>query len=920
MLRLSGLTKIYKAGDTEIKALKSVDLSFRPHEFVSILGPSGCGKTTMLNIIGGLDKYTSGDLFIDGISTKKYGDHDWDVYRNHRIGFVFQSYNLIPHQTILGNVELALTIGGISKQERVEKAKKTLDRVGLAGQYNKKPNQLSGGQCQRVAIARALVNDPEILLADEPTGALDTATSYQIMDLIKEISQERLIIMVTHNPELAQAYSSRIVNILDGEIIGDSNPYSAEDEQKEYQPDITFDDESERDSKRKQKRNKRRSKKAEAKMTPFTAFRLSAHNLWSKKGRTFLTSLAGSIGIIGVSLVLAISSGIQNYIFDMQDDMLSGNPITVSKTTYDMDALTESMGLEEKTEMIREGGRVYIDNTIEGLIKTMSMSDSLIKMNEFTDEYMQYLDDMPKEYYAAIIRNYGIQFSNNIYTNYRMTTEDSGEWMSVAAIKATCMELIEQDLDENTLTMVSDMLSDYTETFSQVPDNPSYILDQYDILAGKKIATEKNEIMIVVNSSDGVSDMLFANLGYLTQEEFVADLDQIYTDERLEKYKESFSYEELLDKTFVWHSNNAVFTKDGGDKYRYKARFDKISDPEAVPLKVVAVLRPKKNISYGCLRSGIYYTQALTDYVMQSGASSEIVQYLQTENKSAFGAGEFSFEIRYSPFYDPEYDANGDIVVRTETGYIGTFDMTSIVTDIMTDYTKVIPFLLSADWNEINKHGMSALSTVSLIGLGGATLPTNITIYPTDFDHVTDIRAYLDKWNQEGEITLSSGQILQTDARGKIVYTDTLTMIIGLINNIVKIITTALVAFTAISLVVSTAMIGIITYVSVVERVKEIGVLRSLGARKFDVSMLFTSETFIIGFVSGVIGVVATYLISIVINVILMQVIGIGTLAALPWWEAIAMVVISVVLTLISGVLPATSAAKKDPVVSLRSE
>ena len=446
MLRLENITKDYKVADTTVAALRGIDLAFRKNEFVSVLGPSGCGKTTLLNIIGGLDKYTSGEMFINGKSTRHFNDADWDVYRNHRIGFVFQSYNLIPHQTVLGNVELALTIAGVGKAERTRRAKRALDRVGLEGQYNKKPNQLSGGQCQRVAIARALVNEPDILLADEPTGALDTATSVQIMELIKEIAHEKLVLMVTHNPELAEKYSTRIIKLLDGKTIDDTNPYSLTEEKEEHKAEETLpataDDGREPSDKKaestpragKRKADKRTGKE-KAKMSFGTAFRLSAQNLFTKKGRTVMTSIAGAIGIIGVSLVLAISYGVQSYIRTMQNDMLSGNPITIEETTFDMSALMSSMTPSEKSELIVENGFVNVNSLIDSLVKRSGTADNLVITNNITQDYVDFVKALPREDAAAIHLDYGLDAGNNIYTDFKAEHDGQAQNMSLTAIR-----------------------------------------------------------------------------------------------------------------------------------------------------------------------------------------------------------------------------------------------------------------------------------------------------------------------------------------------------------------------------------------------------------------------------------------------------------------------------------------------------
>jgi len=465
MLRLSGITKDYKVADTKVQALRGLDLSFRENEFVSILGPSGCGKTTLLNIIGGLDHCTEGDLFIGGVSTKKFKDKDWDVYRNSRVGFIFQSYNLIPHQTVLGNVELALTIAGISKAERTAKALKALEKVGLKEQARKRPNQLSGGQCQRVAIARALVNDPEILLADEPTGALDTKTSIQIMELIKEIAKEKLVIMVTHNPELADEYSTRIIRLLDGQLQSDSNPFSEKDEIAATQASV----------------QKKDVKKAKAKMSVWTAFKLSLQNLFSKRKRTAMTSIAGSIGIIGVSLVLSLSMGMQTFIGSMQEDMLSGNPIRVTNTGMNLDMLMGRTGPGDTVAAVREAGYVSVDSIIDALAERASFTDNMMFENRITQEYIDYLRSMPPEYLAELFFDYGLDVTNNIYTDFRESANSEPVNMSLAAIR----NMYTSVLQHTPHAAHAEHIMGMTELFMQLPENEDYILSQYDMLYGR---------------------------------------------------------------------------------------------------------------------------------------------------------------------------------------------------------------------------------------------------------------------------------------------------------------------------------------------------------------------------------------------------------------------------------------------------
>ena len=894
MLQLKNIKKDYITSSETVSALKGIDIAFRDHEFVSVLGPSGCGKTTLLNIIGGLDHYTSGDLVINGKSTKLYRDRDWDVYRNHRVGFIFQSYNLIPHQTVLGNVELALTIAGIGKKERVERAKRALDRVGLSDQYYKKPNQLSGGQCQRVAIARALVNDPEILLADEPTGALDTVTSVQIMNLIREIAGERLVVMVTHNPELAQQYSTRIVGLRDGLVVEDTMPVT-EEELLEAERAV-----AEAEKKAAAEPKKKKGGKESAKMSVFTAFKLSARNLISKKARTTMVGIAGSIGIIGIAMVLAFSAGIKGYVASMQDDMLSGNPITITESTFDLGAIMGMMNAQQKEEIIKNPNSVYISSIIEHLIETSDTLDNMLIENDITEKYIEYVKAMPKEYYNALVLGYGIDLSKSIYLDFKESSGSPNRHMSVKQITDIYKSVL-RDTEYSDLANMVDML---VPNFEQAPNNPDYIMTQYDIASGK-LATEKNEIMLVLNSEDELSDLLLARLGYYTEAEFLeiihkaADKDEdgnpVY-DKSL--YREYFTYEELLDRTFMWYENDTIFdttevtvTLPGGISNTtvapiYNAELDG-RDERGTELKVVGILTPKDTISYGVLSSGVYYTEALTHHVIESNRDSEFIDYLIGNEDEREKMLTFNYSYDYLPF-----DAlDGDSVIgEHKTEDKGT------------------------------AFGFGSTREKMAQALGANDVANSVKIYPISFDDKDLVTSYLDTWNDKDKTLTIGGEAVTGESRNDITYTDTLELVINMVNTMIDIVSYALIAFTSISLVVSTVMIGIITYVSVVERIKEIGVIRSLGGRKKDVSRLFTAETFIIGLLSGIIGVGFTYFASFVVNMILEPIIGYPNIAALPADEAALLVLLSVVLTLISGVLPARSAARKDPVVALRTE
>jgi len=828
MLKLVDVKKNYKVADTTVRALKGVSLEFRRNEFVSILGASGCGKTTLLNIIGGLDHYTSGDLIVLGRSTKNFKDADWDVYRNHRIGFIFQSYYLIPHQNVLSNVEMALTIAGVSAEERRKRAEEALIRVGLKEQLYKKPNQLSGGQAQRVAIARALVNNPEILLADEPTGALDSETSVQIMELIKEISGERLVIMVTHNPELAEKYSTRIVKLSDGLVVSDSNPY-----------DSSLEDKAPLENAKKGK-----AKKEKASMSFFTALKLSFKNLISKKWRTLVTSIAGSIGIIGVSLVLALSAGINAYIDDMQQDMLSAYPVTVSETSMDFSTILDGGTSMNKNDVEHLSDRVYVNSMLT------SMASGMTVTNDITQEYIDYIAVMPAEYCYDVQYGYGNDVTNNIYTSF---TDSSGETknVSLSSLLLTYQTLLTK-VEDGKYQSLAGMLSMLGGVTHELPDNKDYILSQYDMVG--EYPSSANEVAIVINSKGELSDVVLAQLGYFTQDEFMD-----YAEES-ENAKAYFTDDEVLGKEYTYYPNDSIYSiqktslPDGTNmsSATYSSYMDSLDGEGGVKLKITAILRVKDGINYGSLSTGLNYTAAFTEMYMEDNSESEIVDFLQNAS---------------SPYVTCSYN----LVYEGET----------------------TPYNMP--------------KTLTVREVGGNALANSIKFYSVDFESKDLLTDYLDVWNDEHE-------------NNSIKYTDTLALIISMVKTMMNAVTYALVAFTAISLVVSTVMIGVITYVSVVERTKEIGILRALGARKKDIKHLFNAETFIIGLIAGLFGIGITYLLSIPINMLISYLTGIAAIAALPYYEAIIMVAISVCLTLISGLFPATAAARRDPVVALRTE
>ncbi len=911
MLRLKNIVKTYEVGGQNVDALKGVSIAFRKSEFVSILGPSGCGKTTTLNIIGGLDKYSSGDLFIGGKSTKEFNDHDWDVYRNHRIGFIFQSYNLIPHQTILGNVELALTIAGISKEERVRRAKEAIDRVGLAGQYNKKPNQLSGGQCQRVAIARALVNEPEILLADEPTGALDTETSVQIMDLIKEISKDKLVIMVTHNPDLAQKYSTRIINLLDGELISDTNPFTEEEEIQEVSQNISIVQDEE--------------VKEKAKMSFVTATKLSFRNLLSKLKRTIMVVVAGSIGIIGVATVLSVSRGVNDYIDTMQDDMLSGNPITIEETGIDMNALMNSASTSQQIEAVKNGDYVNVNSMIEYLVTHNDELNSLVYKNEITKSYINYIKAMPKESYSAISYNYGLDLTNNVYTDFHLDSQASkyDKIMSLSSITAMYTKLLE----ETDYGKYSSIITSLTSCLSQSVSNNEYIKTQYDVVAGT-LPQKYNDVILVLDSKSSATDLLLTQMGYYTQNEFFELIYKALADNGDKDvtltpalYKKQFTYDEILKKKFTWFSNDVVFSQNTDltalafpYKYNYTKNdsWDTLEEgKDKIELNIVGIVQPKENINYGALRTGFLYTQDLSEKIISLNKTSKITTAIKNQGGTNIlticNGGKFISGIIYDLDYYFKRDDN--TTDQTATIPVGT-------TDEFSSYLSMFGGSSSSSSTTTD----TVIYTITSRMLGAEELPSTISIYPLNFEKKDLVTDYLDKWNNLSQEIIVDG-VMMTN-RQKIKYTDQIAMIISMIDTMINVVTWALVAFTALSLVVSTVMVGIITYVSVVERTKEIGVIRSLGGRKKDVSHLFNAETFMIGLASGVFGVIITGILSLIINLIvnLASDGAIKSMAHLTPVTAIVMVLISVGLTLISGFFPSRSAASRNPVDALRSE
>ena len=979
MLTLKDIHKDYPAGDMKVSALRGVSIAFRKSEFVSILGPSGCGKTTLLNIIGGLDQYTSGDLIIDGRSTKNFVDAEWDAYRNHSIGFVFQSYNLIPHQTVLSNVELALTISGVSKAERRRRAKEALEKVGLGSEINKRPNQMSGGQMQRVAIARALVNNPEILLADEPTGALDSETSVQIMDLLGEIAKDRLVIMVTHNPELAETYSTRIIRIIDGKIIGDTNPYEEPVQEAPAQ-----------EKTKKQKRLRNRS------MSFATALALSLNNLRTKKGRTLLTSFAGSIGIIGIALILAISNGVTNYINRVQEDTLSSYPITIQKESVDFSSLiTGIMSTNNENQTLsHELDAVYANRVMYELLK--SLSDVEVQTNNLK-AFKQYIENTPgfKEFSSAIDYSYAVDF--NIFTK-----DKNGVIM-----KSDMASLMKEMFADSPMSSGSaSMFASYDVWQEMLKGSDGEILsdlfyDQYDVIYGSW-PQAYNEIVLIVDKNNEISDVVLYALGLKTTDEMKQDMENAGNGEELPT--ESWSYEEIcaMDFKMILSPDFYQKTADGsyvdlgktqtGIEFLYNS--DKVID-----LKVVGIIRPNEDAVASMMTGSIGYTTALTEYAIDRMAQSDIVkEQLADPSKDIIsglpfktGDDEIADEEKVSMFKEYmaslsvdkkaalyidiksrispaqlEMMVSGmlakyteeqliDLAVKAYAEQMGVEDTSQIEAYIKTmsreelmaaikdgmaeqvkeQYETSMRENLSKQSNEV-LAGLLAAETftdeqyveffdlympathsestyednLKTLGYVDIDSPTAINIYASTFENKDEIAALITEYNNSVE-----------DENDEINYTDYVALLMSSITLVINAISYVLIAFVSVSLVVSSIMIGIITYISVLERTKEIGILRAIGASKKDISRIFNAETAIVGFASGAIGIGITLLLIMIANPILHAVTGIGILnASLPVIGAVILVILSISLTLIAGLIPSRLAAKKDPVVALRTE
>lgn len=898
MLSLKNIVKEYRSGDTKVQALKGISIDFREHEFVSILGQSGCGKTTTLNIIGGLDHYTSGDLIINGKSTKEFKDRDWDTYRNHSVGFVFQSYNLIPHQSVLANVELALTLSGVSKKERRERAMEALKKVGLGDQMHKRPNQMSGGQMQRVAIARALVNDPDIILADEPTGALDTETSIQIMEILKNISKDKLIIMVTHNPELAQQYSSRIIKLLDGKIVDDSNPYEQNGKEQEKQ-----------------------TNKKKASMSFFTALSLSMNNLMTKKGRTILTAFAGSIGIIGIALILALSNGVQNYITKTEEEALSSYPISIQETTMDMSSMMSLMmgmntGNGDGSTEERDPRRIYSNNIMSNMLKSL-MEET--KTNNLKD-FKVFVED-EKNGIKALSTDitYGYSTQLNIYQSdtsrgvYQVNPSQVFNEIGMGGLMGT-------DNSDGASMMNSYASAGSTgiNVWSELSDNEKILTSNYDVVEGR-LPSAYNEIVVAVDENNQISDYCLYALGILDIGDLENTMKELYKGNQVEAAPQTdYSYEDVLNLTFRLLLNTDYYEKDGDvwvDKSN-DALYMKNKVDHALELKVTGIIRPKEDSKLNETGT-IFYSSKLMEYLINQINDSEIVkEQMADKDTDIFTGLSFVLNEEDNTAFTLEVFMTG-LEGLAENGTITQEEYMQIQTEMagMTgqDEETMLMQLVAAHpaisvLFESQKTENTYDGNLDKLGVASLDEPSSINIYPKDFeakDKISDIiKDYNNSVSEEDSIS----------------YTDYIGMMLSSVTTIINAISYILIGFVSISLIVSSIMIAIITYISVLERTKEIGILRAVGASKKDVSRVFNAETLIEGFVSGIIGIGVSLLICIPINIVVKNGFDIEHIANLPWQAGVILVLISMFLTFIAGLVPSKMASKKDPVVALRSE
>ena len=1054
MLQLKNIVKDYVSGDNVTHALKGLNINFRRNEFVAILGPSGCGKTTLLNITGGLDRYTTGDLVIEGKSTKHYKDGDWDTYRNHSVGFVFQSYNLIYHQSVLKNVELALTISGISKAERKARAEKALEMVGLGGLGKKKPNQMSGGQMQRVAIARALVNNPEIVMADEPTGALDSETSVQIMDILKEVAKDRLVIMVTHNPDLANIYATRIITMKDGLVTSDSNPYSGETTEQRHAAHAKREEVS-------------KGKKKKTSMSFFTAMGLSFSNLISKLKRTILVTIAGSIGIVGVSAVLAVSQGVRDYINSIQDDMLSSYPIQVAEESVDLTSLLSGLSASEQKDAFKfdpKNPRIGVDSMVDYLMTAYSNITN-VKTNTISDELIDWIEQTPKEAVYSIYKNYAIDPTNNIFTKWVSNPNDNKHTETISLNGLTQRYIAELQTVKGFSNYAS-YVNLFTDFMKEFPADKEYILSQYDLL-GNSNFDDPNGITLVVDSNTTLTDLILAQMGFFNHDEFIniakraikmndlpKDMTNAQKEAEIEKltkqypYRKEFAYEDLLGKELIYYPQSKIYSKgqvaeskttlqmfatgtkivyltydeendllkgqvislvpsfsmetrvfyrDGtkptsvekmadyakgiwkayeeDDKtkeviytldatnvladppmmniilsdgvtpaylsgsaapvtenisgYHYQAELSdemktNVEANGGTKMKISAILRLKEGKSFGCLQRGVYYRNEFAKKFMKD--SNDESALLTKDFKTYIGSEEEK-NAQYNAYVKFKYwDYTNESKPEEKDGYA-----TSLNGDLNSSFSDLFSAITGVNYVESDKVHLRSVCGLKANGIDEnddgnvdryefEELPRDISIYPKSFEEKDIVTDHLDKWNSDEKIKVFNGtKELTKKERPELTYTDTIKLIISVINTLITTVTIALVSFTSLALVVSCFMIAVITYISVVERTKEIGIIRSVGGRKKDVSRLFITETFMTGFFSGMFGLFITYIFEIIFNIVMKSLFGIGGLANLTVLTALIMLGISILLSVLSGLIPSMKASNQDPVVALRS-
>lgn len=855
MLQCKNIMKDYVSGDEIVHALKGVSLSFREHEFVSILGQSGCGKTTFLNIIGGLDHYTSGDLIINGKSTKDYSDKDWDTYRNHQVGFVFQSYNLIMHQSVLSNVELALTLTGVNKEERRKRAIEALNKVGLSDQIHKKPTQMSGGQMQRVAIARAIVNNPDIILADEPTGALDSATSVQIMEILKEISKDKLVIMVTHNPQLADEYSSRIIRLKDGSLVSDSNPFNEQEMNVDMsvlkRPGMSF------------------------KM----ACSLSLNNLMTKKARTFLTSFAGSIGIIGIALIMSLSHGMQSYIDQMENDTMASYPIEIQANSSDMSTLmTTMMGMKKKTEEHTDS-KIYSRPYVEDVLESLSSS----KKNNLS-AFKSYIESSKGKEFRKTAK--AIEYDYNLNLQVYNENTDSG------LVQVSPNGLLDKLGMSDMMSIQSQFMDSSAMTNDQVwlslPESKKLRDDEYQLVEGKW-PTNYNEVVLEVDENNEITDYALYSLGLLDQDELVKNYQKILngeTDKISKTNLKSYSVDDILNLKFRLVLNSDLYQKVNGLWINQSENESYMKDvvSKSPEIKVVGIIKPSDSTVSQPTMGGVYYTKAMEEYVTSKTENAQIVKEQKTNpNINIFTQAEF---------------ASGQKMSMSNLTNEQMMQLSSMSQEELMNYMNTYNENINATYD----------SNLTKLGVVDYSNPTKISLYASSFDGKEKLSDLITSYNKK-----------QTKSN-VITYNDFIGTMLSSVTSVVNIISYVLIAFVSVSLIVSSIMIGIITYISVLERTKEIGILRSIGASKKDITRVFNAETFIIGLISGVLGILITLVLNVPISVVVENMTGVSHIAKLPVNGAVFLIFIDLVLTILAGLIPSKIASKKDPVEALRSE